>query len=135
MFMQQPRIVRSVIARIMMGCILLISGLAHAAPVPTSSLIAPQTVAASDADREKLLNLLQRDDVAQQLSAFGVDPLDAQSRVADMSAAEVADMNQQIDALPAGAGVLGAIVLIFIVLIITDALGATNVFGFVHPIN
>jgi hypothetical protein len=92
-------------------------------------------VAASDADREKLLNLLQRDDVAQQLSAFGVDPLDAQSRVADMSAAEVADMNQQIDSLPAGAGVLGAIVLIFIVFIITDALGATNVFSFVRPIN
>jgi hypothetical protein len=134
MFMQQPRIVRSVVARLMMGCMLLISGLAQAAPVSTSSLIAPQSVVASDADREKLMTLIQRDDIAEQLSAFGVDPIDAQMRVADMSAAEVADLNQQIDSLPAGAGVLGAVVLIFIVFIITDMLGATNIFNFVHPV-
>ncbi len=134
MFMQQPRIVRSVVARLMMGCMLLISGLAQAAPVSTSSLIAPQSVAATDADREKLMTLIQRDDIAEQLSAFGVDPVDAQMRVADMTAAEVADLNQQIDSLPAGAGVLGAVVLIFIVFIITDMLGATNIFNFVHPV-
>ncbi len=134
MLMQQSRIVRTVVARIMMGCMLLISGLAQAAPVSTSSLIAPQSVISSDAERQKLLSLIQRDDVAEQLSALGVDPVDAQSRVADMSAAEVADLSQQIESLPAGAGAAGIIVLIFLVFIITDALGATNIFSFVHPI-
>jgi hypothetical protein len=51
-----------------------------------------------------------------------------------MTQAEVAQLNQQIDQLPAGSGVLGIVVLIFIVFVITDVIGATDIFPFIHPV-
>lgn len=128
------KLLRSAVARILMGLMLLLPALAQAAPVSTSSLMAAEETLNVDAERQKLMSLIERDDVAEQLSALGVDSDDAKQRVADMSPAEVAELNQKIDELPAGSGVLGVIVLIFIVFIITDAIGATNVFSFVHPV-
>jgi hypothetical protein len=55
--------------------------------------------------------------------------------VAGLTDAEVARISQQIDTLPAGGDALGVVVLIFVILIITDALGVTDIFPFVHPIN
>jgi hypothetical protein len=55
--------------------------------------------------------------------------------VASLTDAEVARINQQIEKLPAGGdSFLGILVLIFIIFVITDALGATDIFPFVHPI-
>ncbi len=132
--MHSPKMFRSFIARLMMGLMLLLPVVAQAAPVSTSSLLSSETSVNIDAERDKLISLIEREDVADQLSALGVDPVDAKQRVADMSPAEVAQLNQKIDDLPAGSGVLGVIVLIFIVFIITDAIGATDVFPFVHPV-
>ncbi|MFC6670184.1 DUF6627 family protein [Marinobacterium aestuariivivens] len=134
MLMYSSRFLRAILARILMAAMLLFPVLAQAAPVSTSSLMQADSAVSLDADREKLLSLIEREDVAEQLGALGVDSADAKQRVADMSAAEVAELNQQIDDLPAGSGVVGVIVLIFIVFIITDAIGATNVFNFVHPV-
>lgn len=134
MLMQFPKLLRSTVARVMMGAMLLVSGLAQAAPVSTTSLLDRENAASVNADRARLMTLVQREDVAKQLSALGVDPANAQKRVADMSPAEVAQLNQRIDSLPAGSGILGVAVLIFIVFIITDAIGATDVFTFVHPV-
>ncbi|NVK41851.1 MAG: PA2779 family protein [Oceanospirillaceae bacterium] len=134
MMLHTSKLLRSAVARILMGLMLLLPALAQAAPVSTSSLMAAEETLNVDAERQKLMSLIERDDVAEQLSALGVDSDDAKQRVADMSPAEVAELNQKIDELPAGSGVLGVIVLIFIVFIITDAIGATNVFSFVHPV-
>lgn len=128
------KLLRSAVARILMGLMLLLPALAQAAPVSTSSIIAAEEAVNVDAEKQKLMSLIERDDVAEQLSALGVDSEDAKQRVADMSPAEVAELNQKIDELPAGSGVLGVIVLIFIVFIITDAIGATDIFSFVHPV-
>lgn len=128
------KLLRSAVARILMGLMLLLPALAQAAPVSTSSIIAAEESVNIDAEKQKLMSLIERDDVAEQLSALGVDSEDAKQRVADMSPAEVAELNQKIDELPAGSGVLGVIVLIFIVFIITDAIGATDIFSFVHPV-
>ncbi len=134
MQMHSSKMFRSFVARLLMGMMLLLPTLAQAAPVSTSSLLSSETSVSVDAERDKLLSLIEREDVAEQLSALGVDPVDAKQRVADMSASEVAELNQKIDDLPAGSGVLGVILVIFIVFIITDAIGATNVFNFVHPV-
>jgi hypothetical protein len=78
--------------------------------------------------------LLEREDLQQQLTALGVDVNDARNRVAGLTDAEVARISQRLAELPAGGDVLGVIVLIFIIFIITDAIGATDIFPFVHPV-
>ena len=78
--------------------------------------------------RSDLLALMSREDVAAQLTEFGVDPVDARMRVASLSDAEVASLHQKIDELPAGSGVLGTIALVLIILILLDIAGVTDIF-------
>ena len=92
--------------------------------------------AATAHTRDSLQEWLARDDARQQLQALGVNPAWAQERARTLSSTELARINQGIGELPAGAdSVLGVLVLIFIVFIITDAIGATDIFPFVHPVN
>lgn len=85
--------------------------------------------------RDTLQQLLDRQDAQQQLQALGVDPEWASERVQHLTESELARINQGIHTLQAGGSdVLGVIVLIFIVFIITDAIGATDIFPFVHPV-
>lgn len=87
-------------------------------------------------DREQLATLLERSDVQQQLIGFGVDPEAAKARVATLTDSEVARLNQHIGELPAGGiDVLGVVLLIFIIFIITDVIGATDIFPFIQPVN
>lgn len=86
-------------------------------------------------DRVQLLATLSRADVKQQLSDMGVDPLQAVERVARMTDAEIAALSEGLGDLPAGSGVLGAVVLIFVVFVVTDVIGATDIFPFIHPVN
>ena len=85
-------------------------------------------------ERERISAALARADVQQQLRAYGVNPHDVQARVAALSDAEVAELAARIDSLPAGGiGIVGAIVLVFLVLLLTDILGYTKVFPFTRP--
>ena len=56
-----------------------------------------------------------------------------EQRLASLTPQELQTLNQQIDELPNG-GIIGTLVLIFLVFVITDALGATDLFPFVDPI-
>jgi len=78
--------------------------------------------------RGELLALISREDVAAQLTEFGVDPVMAQMRVASLSDAELASLHQKIDELPAGSGVLGTIALVLLILILLDIAGVTDIF-------
>lgn len=89
----------------------------------------------NDINREYILSMLQKDELQQHLSDYGLDAQLAAERVSHMSDAEIALLNERLNEMPAGEGVVGTIVLIFIVFIITDALGATDIFPFVKPIN
>jgi hypothetical protein len=82
-----------------------------------------------------LLQAINRSDVKQQLLALGVNPADVESRINLMTDEEIARLNQQIDELPAGGDVLGILLVIFIVFVITDVIGATDIFPFIHPVN
>ena len=84
---------------------------------------------------QQLSHLLQGEQVRQQLIDLGVDPLTASQRIQQMSPSELAELNQNLEQLPAGSSVGGALVTIFIVLVITDMLGATDVFPWVKNIN
>jgi hypothetical protein len=106
---------------------------AQAAMLGTDTLI---TSAQSQQSITELQQLLGREDAQQQLLALGVNPDQVRERVASLSDSELARINQGIDSLNAGGdSVLGILLVIFIVFVITDALGATNIFPFIHPIN
>ncbi len=85
-------------------------------------------------DRQQLNSLMQRDDVREQLTLMGVDADQARERVAAMSDEEVRQLNGHLSELPAGGDIVGIVLLLFIVFVITDMLGATDIFSFVHPI-
>ena len=85
-------------------------------------------------DKEVFLQTINRVEVQQQLLDMGVSTADIESRVNQMTQQEIAQLNQQINELPAGSGVLGFILVIFIVFVITDVIGATNIFSFIHPV-
>jgi len=89
----------------------------------------------ADDQRAQVADFLARDDVRQLMTRNGVDPVEAQQRVNSLTNEEIAQISHSIDQLPAGGdgvgAVVGAIVLIFIVLLITDIVGLTHVFPFV----
>ena len=85
--------------------------------------------------KAELLQTINRSDVKQQLLNMGVNPENIESRINLMTHEEIAQLNQQIDELPAGGDVLGVILIIFIVFVITDVIGATDIFPFIKPVN
>ncbi|WP_434985419.1 PA2779 family protein [Vreelandella zhaodongensis] len=96
-------------------------------------LVSTQSVLAGDrasADRERINDILARADVQDQLLKQGVNPDDVEARVAALSDAEAKQMAEQLEQLPAGAGVIGALFAVFIILLITDILGLTDVYPF-----
>lgn len=85
-------------------------------------------------DKPALLQIINREDVQQQLLSMGVSSADIEGRINQMTHEEIAQLNQQMTELPAGADGLGLVVLVFLVFVITDMLGATDIFPFVHPV-
>lgn len=108
-------------------------GLARAALVTTDEIVETAT---AQAERDRVLAFVQRDDVRQQMEALGVDPNEAAARVAGLSDEEIRTVAGELDRLPAGQDLLGSLVgaalVIFIILLLTDILGVTNVFPFVR---
>lgn len=109
----------------------------YMAPVQAAMIDNQQLITQSQSDitKQEVLKQLDRQEVKQQLLSMGVDLNDAKARINQMSDQELAQLAQNFDEMPAGSGIIGAILVVFIVLVITDMLGATDVFGFVHDIN
>ena len=107
-------------------------GPAQAAMIGNAEII---TEVHSELNRSDILHMLDREAARQQLSALGVSPEMVKQRVGQMTDVEVAQLNQHLADLPAGGDIWGVLLLLFIVFIITDMLGATDIFPFVKPIN
>lgn len=101
---------------------------AYAGMVGTGSVISQEQAAS---ERGQVLATLERKDVQQGLVDLGVDPQAARDRVIALSDGEVHQMAGKLDQLPAGGDALGVVVFIFVLLLVTDILGYTNVFPFV----
>lgn len=89
-----------------------------------------------DQARSHIKTILAREEARAALSAQGIDPLEAMARVDSLSDAEAQRIADRIEELPAGGGFIGTFLvvvgIIVIILVITDALGYTNVFTFVR---
>jgi hypothetical protein len=91
-------------------------------------------IKAQDA-RDNLKTLLSRNDIKNALISQGIDPDEAKARIDSLSDSEVIEVSDKSERLPAGGGALGALIgaalIVFLVLLITDILGYTDVFPFV----
>lgn len=107
-------------------------GLAQAALVGTDEVI---SAASADVERARLAAFVARQDVRERMQQMGVDPDEAKARIAGMSDSEISQVAARMDAMPAGQDatsvIISAVVLIFLVLLVTDLLGLTDVFPFV----
>ena len=103
-----------------------------AAMVPTEAIIYKNN--AQDA-RDHLKTLISRNDIKNALISQGIDPDEAKARVDSLSDSEAIEVTDKIEQLPAGAGPFGAIIgaalIVFLVLLVTDLLGYTDVFPFI----
>lgn len=103
-----------------------------AALVPTEAAVEARSAREA---RDLINSLLSREEVQKQLKLHGIDPFEAKARVDSLSDAEAVDVAKRIDQLPAGGStvgiIVGAILIIFLVLLVTDLLGLTDVFPFV----
>jgi len=77
---------------------------------------------------DALQQAMLRDDVREALVALGVSPEAAQERIATLTDEELLALEQQIDTLPAGGSLLAVIGIVFVILLILDLTGVTNVF-------
>lgn len=90
----------------------------------------------SEATRNRLKAMLGREDIAQRLIAWGVDPDEARARVDTLNDAELAVLSDHLESMPAGGGALEVIIIslliVFLVLLFTDIAGYTDIFPFVR---
>jgi len=120
-------------------------GTVNAGMIPTKQVVEP--VLAPDQDgsatgesvtpsaRERIEAILARTDVRAEMIELGVDPNEADARIASMTEQELTKIAGQLDQLPAGGSTIGTVlIVIFIVFglaVIADALGLLNIFPFV----
>jgi hypothetical protein len=69
-------------------------------------------------ERARVMALVERPEVAQQLEKMGIPQNDARARVAAMSEAEVASLAGKLDALPAGGALSNQDLLIIVIVIL-----------------
>ena len=104
---------------------------AMAALVGTENVFDAERVANA---RERVSALMAREDIQAALTGRGIDPAEAKARAEALSDAEAVCLAETVENLPAGGSaigiVVGAILVVFLVLLITDILGYTDVFPF-----
>ena len=85
--------------------------------------------------RERISAALDRGDLRARLETLGVKPAEVKARVDALSDQEASELAARLDTLPAGGdGIVGALVLVFLVLLLTDIVGLTKVFPFTRSI-
>ncbi|THB67973.1 MAG: hypothetical protein D6B27_03520 [Gammaproteobacteria bacterium] len=82
-------------------------------------------------DKAKVADFLQRKDVQQAVKNSGMELQQVISGVESMTPAEIDLIAKNIDSIPAGGDALAIIFITFIVLLITDIAGYTDIFPFV----
>lgn len=115
-----------------------LTGFAHSA---SAALIGAEDVARARAEQPaaqdaqaRVQEFLARPDVQAELVRQGVDPALATERAASLSPQEAQQLALQMESAPAGGDVLGAILLVFFVLLVTDILGFTKIFPFTRSV-
>lgn len=102
------------------------AGIASATVITTQEALSAQQRAAAE---NNIRSQLERKDVRQAMVRMGVDPAQADARIAALSDAELRQVQGQLDRLPAGGDALAVVGIVFIVLLILELTGVTNIFN------
>lgn len=102
------------------------SGTVSATVISTQQALSADARAAMEGD---VRGALARDDVRQAMVRLGADPMQADARVASLSDVELMKLQGQLDRLPAGGDALAVIGIVFVVLLILELTGVTNIFN------
>ena len=106
----------------------------------SAAMIGTEMVSEVNSSREEaariyVQSLLAREDVRNILIKQGLDPKEVQARVDSLTNEELIRLADQIERLPVGGDALGTILgvalIVFLILLITDILGLTDIFPFV----
>lgn len=116
---------RNVFVGWLSAAFLLAGAPAQAGMIGTESIV---SVEARNSSEATVNTFMARADVLQALQTWGVEPALAAERVAQLSDAELQNLAQTIDSQPAGAGVLVVIGVVFLVLLILELVGVTDIF-------
>ena len=103
-------------------------GFAQVAPagmIGTAYMLDEESRAAS---LSRIEVLMARADVASQLEAFGVDQALVMERLNGLSNAELLELEGRLDSQVAGGDILALIGAVFVVLLILELVGVTNIF-------
>lgn len=121
------KLMNRILATILMvnTALLGVPGLATAGTVGTNAML---QIEARQATVDQLQQAMLRDNVREALLTLGVTPEAAQQRIATLTDQELLALQQQIDTLPAGGSLLAVIGIVFVILLILDLTGVTNVF-------
>lgn len=122
----------SVFCRFVTGIVaaaLLSSGFAVSASAGVISTEQAAVVAERMERIDRVSSFLARQDVAAELERFGVDPALAAERAAALSDAELVELDGRIADAAAGGDLLAVIGIVFVVLLILELVGVTNVFS------
>lgn len=118
--------------------VLIVCTLGIGMPLPASAGIVTTDQIQAGAERDKIRNFLDRAEVRSQMQTLGVDANAARARVDALTDEEAQNLAGRIDQLPAGGdaggAIIGALLVIFIILLITDILGLTKVFPFTRSV-
>ena len=112
---------------ILLSAILVWSGLvssATAAVIATGDALAIET---REAQVSSVQQLMAQGAVRDALIDLGVDPAQAELRVASLSNRELAELQSHLEELPAG-GILGLIGAVFVILLILELTGVIDIF-------
>lgn len=126
---------RAVIAAATASAVFVTALPAQARLISTEDVLAGEV---SSGERQRVQDFLARADVRLQMESLGVSAEEAASRVAALSDQEVHRIAGQLPDFPAGGDglgvVIGAAVLIFVILLITDIAGLTKVFPWTRSV-
>lgn len=101
------------------------------AQVAHAGVVGTKTVAAKTeraAQVERVRSLMASDQVRAQLVALGVDHEQAMERVSSLTDDELAQLHGHMAEMPAGAGVIEVVGIVFIVLLILELTGVIDIF-------
>jgi hypothetical protein len=130
--MSLARYSKTALACVLAVQLVAVGTMAQAQMIGTDTAIQRQT---ADMDRAYLMDELKKDEVRDEIVRLGVSPDEAEARLAALSDAEVARMINQYEQDKAGGdGIIGALVTVFIILLVTDLLCFTRLFNFTRCI-
>jgi len=107
-------------------------------PVAQAALVRTEVITAAakaQQNRDNLKAMLSRQEVRDALLARGVDPADAQARIASLTDDEVQQLAANVDEMPAGGSAVGVVAIVFLVLILLDVMCVTDIFSFIKKHN